>query len=129
MNFQEWFNEKPVGQPVKKKLWRANKEQIMSYWKNLRSDTPLSLNPIPYGHTGSTYGKDGIRLTGSQHFISSVLPRLKEFLQFENPNTKLQIVYRQTENPKNPAETSFAFYLQSKERGPNQKERLNNPKT
>lgn len=83
------------------------------------------MRPIPYSHKGSTYGEDGLRITGSPQFINSVLPRLKEFLQFESPTTKLSLVYRETESPSKAGtatKTSFVFYIQAKERGDNQPE-------
>lgn len=121
MTFSEWLKEQPKTPTTPKKLWRANKKDILSYWKNLRPDIPLAIQPLPYGQSGTTYGKDGIRITGSQQFITSVLPRLKEFLQFESPNSKLQVVYRQTDTSKtgDHSGNSFAFYIQVKERGQN----------
>jgi len=116
------FKEMSYSVPtVKKKKWKATKEQIISYWRGLRDDMPIAINPIPYEHKGSTYGEDGIRLTGSPEFIASVLPRLKELLSYETPSTKLALVYRETESPSKMAlgasKTSYVFYLQVKERG------------
>lgn len=109
---------------VNKKKWKATKDQILKYWQGLRNDTPILINPIPYEHEGSTYGEDGIRITGSPEFIASVLPRLRELLAYETPNTKLAVVYRETESPSKLAlgsasKTSYVFYLQVKERGHN----------
>lgn len=111
--------------PVQKQQkWKASKEEIMGFWKNLRPDVPIAIKPIDYQHKGSTYGEDGLRLTGSPQFIASVLGRLKEFLNFETPSTKLAISYRQTESPSKTAmgesKTSYVFYLQAKNRGLNQ---------
>lgn len=106
---------------AKKKKWKATKEQIISYWQGLRDDQPIAIKPIPYEHKGSTYGEDGVRLTGSPEFIASMLPRLKELLAYETPSTKLALVYRETESPSKIAlgasKTSYVFYLQVKERG------------
>lgn len=105
------------------KKWKATKEQIISYWRGLRDDVPIAIKPISYEHKGSTYGEDGIRLTGSPDFIGSMLPRLKELLAYETPSTKLALVYRETESPSKTAigggKTSYVFYLQVKERGQN----------
>ena len=116
----------PETMPItKKKKWKATKEQIINYWQGLRDDVPISIKPISYEHKGSTYGEDGIRLTGSPEFIASVLPRLRELLAYETPTTKLALVYRETESPSKLAlgsasKTSYVFYLQVKERGHNQ---------
>lgn len=102
-------------------LWKASKEDIISLWKGLRSNTPIMVKPIPYDHTGSTYGEDGVRVTGSPQFINSVIPRLKEFLNYESPRTKLAVSYRQTTSPSQLSmgqnKTSYVFYIQVKERG------------
>ena len=62
----------PIG-PAKEKKWKANKEEILAFWQKLRPDTPIQIKPIDYTHKGSTYGEDGVRITGSPQFISSVL--------------------------------------------------------
>lgn len=111
----------PVAPAPQQEKWKASKEEIIGFWKNLRPDVPIAMRPIEYEHKGSTYGEDGLRLTGSPQFISSVLGRLKEFLNFETPATKLALSYRQTESPSKSAmgetKTSYVFYLQAKKRG------------
>lgn len=117
MNFRQFLE-----QESQNNLWNASKDDIIDYWKKLRSDIPIMVRPIPYHHSGTTYGEDGIRITGSSEFIGSVLPRLKDFLNFESPTSKLQLVYRQTKSPSlsiGPSKTSYAFYIQVKERGQN----------
>ena len=107
-------------QPRKKK-WSASKNDIIAFWRNLRSNSPIQIKPIQYQHKGSTYGEDGIRITGSPQFITSVISKLKDFLGYEGPNTKLAISYRETESPSKSAagqsKTSFVFYIAVKERG------------
>jgi hypothetical protein len=130
MEFNEWLlneqdyptapqvQQQPVT-PVQKK-WKATKEEIFRYWQSLQPDQPIAVRPIPYEHAGSTYGQDGVRVTGSQEFISTVIARLKEFLNFETPNSKLQLVYRETESKKDPVDPenkTYVFYVQVKERG------------
>jgi hypothetical protein len=106
---------------IKKEKWKASKEEIINFWRNLRPDTPIQIKPIDYTHKGSTYGEDGMRLTGSPQFISSVLSRLKELLNSETPTTKLAVTYRQTESPSKAAagqnKTSYVFYIAAKQRG------------
>jgi hypothetical protein len=103
------------------KKWSGTKSEIISYWKKLRPDTPVFMRPMSYTHQGSTYGEDGIRITGSPKFIGSILARLKEVLVFENPATKLSIAYRQTASPSKALEgetkTSYVFYVNAKQRG------------
>lgn len=113
---------KPVMLPVNLKAsWKASKSQIMDYWKTLRGNQMIPMKPIKYKHKGSTYGEDGIRITGSPNFIQAVLGKLRELLRYEGPDTKLAVVYRQTMSKKrltaglNPS--SFVFYIQAKERG------------
>jgi hypothetical protein len=106
---------------VSGKKWTASKKQILQYWKSLRTDIPIVIRPIPYEHRGSTYGEDGIRITGSPQFIFSVLSKLKGFLVYETKSTKLAVVYRQTQSPSKllsgEAKNSYVFYLSTKERG------------
>ncbi len=105
-------------QKYKIKPWKASKEEILSFWKTLPNGTPLSVKPIPYDHEGSSIQEDGIRITGSKEFISSVLSRLKDFLPFENPNTKVMVAYRQSPRSFLPGnKNSYIFYLQVMERG------------
>lgn len=131
--FSEWMNEQPgaaatpaqpaasapaAKKPVQKK-WKATKDQILQYWRTLRPDTPIPMSPIRYDHEGTTYAQDGVRVTGSQEFIGAVIARLKEFINFETPQTKLQLVYRETDSPTGAFDnkTSFVFYVQAKARG------------
>lgn len=111
---------KPLAVTPKIKPWKAGKDQIMKYWKGLAANLPLIIKPIEYDHEGTTIQEDGIRITGSKEFITSVLSRLKDFLAFENPNDKLVVSYRQS--PKSFVKgnrNSYSFYLQVKERGKN----------
>lgn len=105
-------------QPIKKKPWKAKKQEISAFWAGLKPNLPLKLEPIPYDHKGSTILQDGIRVTGSKEFIASVLSRLKEFLLYENPNSKLVISYRQqVKSLIQGNRDSYLFYLQVKNRG------------
>ena len=101
------------------KPWKASKEEIIPYWKTLNSTkTILRMDPIKYDHKGSTIQEDGVRITGSKEFISGVLARLKDFLPYENPQTKLMVAYRQSPRSFLPGnKNSYIFYLQSMERG------------
>ena len=79
---------------------------------------PFAMNPVEYDHKGSTIQEDGLRITGSKEFITSVLSRIKDFMLYENPGTKLMVSYRQS--PKSFVlgnKNSYTFYLQVKQRG------------
>lgn len=131
MSFKEFVaaqSIQPAGQSQQtdassagKNKWKATKDEIVGYWKNLRPDTPIQMKPIDYTHKGSTYGEDGLRLTGSPQFIGSVLARLKELLNYETPSSKLAVTYRQTESPSKMAmgdtKTSYVFYVAARQRG------------
>jgi len=101
-----------------KKPWKAKKQEIQGFWSGLSPNLPLKLEPISYDIKGSTILQDGIRITGSKEFIASVLSRLKEFLYYENPNSKLVISYRQqAKSLIQGNRDSYLFYLQVKSRG------------
>lgn len=120
------FSQTPVGdyasdQPV----WHAKKKDILKFWRTLpgvsdQKPIPIKAKPIPYNYEGSTYNQDGVRITGSAEFINTVLPKVKDFLSYENPNSKLSLIYRETtpEGQRSGGDRSFAFYIKVKERGP-----------
>lgn len=122
-SFHEYLSEQDAYSAiyVKPKLWKASKKNVLQYWKTLRDDTPLTIRPLQYSHKGSTYGEDGIRITGSHQFIGSILGRIKELLNYENPQTKLMIAYRQVDKSKKTndlsSQASYAFYVNVKDRG------------
>ena len=108
------LNEMLVG-GIKRKPWQASRKQIIQYWTSLRNDIPIRMTPISPTHHGSTYSEDGIRITGSANFITSILARLKEILSHDTQNAKLNLVYRETEAstklPSGSPDASYAFYL------------------
>lgn len=114
----------------KPKMWSGKKKEVLSYWKNLskavdNKESPILANPIPYKYKGSTYNKDGVRLTGSSTFINSVLPKLKDMISYEGKNSKLSLIYKEItpEEDLKIGNRSFALYIKTKERGPKAKER------
>ena len=118
MTFKEFIHTDV--QPTVPK-WKVTKPEILDYWKKLRTNTPILMKPIDPMHKGSTYGEDGLRITGSPQFIGSVLSRLKELVNYENPYTKLSVIYRQIQPhgaPSNyePNKTSYVFYASTKKR-------------
>lgn len=110
-----------VGGPLEsqtKKSWSGRKQEIIDFWKAV-PQMPLLVDPIPSSHKGSTFGEDGIRITGSPNYIYSVLARLKDFLPLESESTKLQLLFKESDriNPNRPNKKSYAFYIQVKQRG------------
>ena len=94
------------------------KAEILEYWRNLKPDQQVIMYPVEYKHTGSTYDQDGIRLTGSKQFIDSVLSRLKDLLNDENDDTRLQLVYKQSvDKDSGYPMDSYNCYIQVHERG------------
>lgn len=121
------FDEHPVVRnPFQSqgKSWSAKKQEIIQTWQNLRPDVPILITPIEDMAAGQqSYGEDGIRLTGSWQFITSVLGRLKDLISYENPHTRLRLVLRAVE-PKNdngvpmPLDRpAYVFYLNVENRG------------
>lgn len=115
------------------KLWSASKDEILDIWKKLRPDTPIYLTPMDDndqgGDKGSSYGEDGIRITGSWAFIGSILGRLKELLQYENPQSKLRLVFRGIDSTRlaNPEKQAYAFYVNLERRSPGKPGRPKKP--
>lgn len=116
------FNNTDSLQP-KEKVWSAKKSDILQTWKTLRPDTPISITPLSDTNIGtsnkSTYGEDGIRLTGSWSFISSVLSKIKDLIYYENPQTKLRLILRSINKGRGvrPERNNFVFYLNLEKRG------------
>ena len=96
------------------KPWSAKKPEILNMWRNLRPDQPIYMTPMVKKPTGGTqsYGEDGVRITGSWHFISAILGRIKELMAYENPNNKLRLVFRGVDKSKGDSnKVSYVFYV------------------
>lgn len=109
----------PTTQGFKPKIkpWKAKKSDIMTFWKSLAPNMPLHLQSIDNVHKGSTLQQDTLRITGSKEFITTVLSRLKDFIVYENPSTKLVLDYRQNAKSLKPGEkNSYLFYLNVRNR-------------
>ena len=111
------YNIQPVSSQVGNKVWNAKKKEIMQLWQNLLPDIPVYMEPltkkISTGKRNSSYGEDGIRITGSWKFVSSVLSRLKSILAFENDQYKLRLVLRGVASEKTSRHDrqNFVFYV------------------
>ena len=94
------------------------KAEILNHWGQIKANQKISINAVAYKHKGSTYAEDGIRLTGSQEFIDSILSRLTDLLQYENGSSRLQLVYKESMDKDTGVPlNSFNCYIQVHERG------------
>ena len=94
------------------------KAEIIEYWNRIKPNQEIAISEVPYKHEGSTYAEDGIRLTGSQKFIDSILSRIKDLLECEGDNTRLQLVYKQSVDKETGYPLpSYNCYIQVRERG------------
>lgn len=116
------FNGVPSAQAAaspfpKPKVWSAKKPEILQMWRNLRPDTPIIMTPVADDPTStadhSTYGDDGVRITGSWWFISAVLARIKDIMGYENPQHKLRLIFRGVDRSRSmrPDQQSYVFYV------------------
>lgn len=108
----ENFNKHKVGTSPKK-TWSATKKQILQMWKGLRPDVPINIQPIDSRPGHENYGEDGIRISGSWNFISTVLGRIKDLMMHENPQTRLRLIFRGVDSNKDAIQDNqnFVFYL------------------
>jgi hypothetical protein len=111
---------------VEEKLWSAKKAEILRFWKALKPDMPIVIHPMtekPEGVERSSYGEDGIRISGSYEFIISVLGKLKQILTYENPNTRLRLIFRAVDRSKLlvPNKRSYVFYINLENRSKKRK--------
>jgi hypothetical protein len=96
----------------------VEKEPFLRHWAKQRANQRLNPKPVRYTHEGSTYAEDGIRITGRKAFVDSVLSRLKDLLQFESEETRLQVVYKKsTDRESGKTLTSYNCYVQVHARG------------
>lgn len=111
---------------IKEKLWSAKKADILKFWKALKPDIPIVIRPMvekPEGVERSSYGEDGIRISGSYEFIVSVLGKLKQILTYENPDTRLRLIFRAIDRNKllAPNKRSYVFYINLENRSKKRK--------
>ncbi len=94
------------------------KTETIAHWEGIKANQPIEISPVEYKHKGSTYAEDGLRITGSTYFIDSILSRIKDLLELENDNTRLQLVYKQSQDKDTGAMLdSYNCYIQVHERG------------
>ena len=94
------------------------KAEFLEYWGKMKRRRQIKPSPVPYKHSGSTYDRDGIRITGSREFVDAVLSRLTDLLEFENEIVRLQVVYKQTvDRDSGQPIDAWNCYIQVHERG------------
>lgn len=94
------------------------KAEFLNHWTSIPANQDILPTPIEYKHKGSTYDRDGIRITGSTEFIDSVLSKLKQMLAYESNTTRLQVVYKESIDRETGIPTgSYNCYIQVHERG------------
>jgi len=95
------------------------KAESLKLWATLPEDQKVNPCPIAYKHKGTTISEDGIRICGSEHFIKSVLSRLKDLLEYENGSTRLGVAFSEIQDMKTGLviEDSFRCSVQVHERG------------
>lgn len=118
---ENFDNEPELARPhqfstIDNKPWSATKDQILQMWRSLRTDVPINITPIDVDTPGvddSSYGEDGIRITGTWNFIATVLGRLKDLMLYENPHTRLRLVFRGIDSTRDarPDRQTYVFYI------------------
>jgi hypothetical protein len=115
LSFRDWCEETQTAL----KPWKAGKDEILQFWTALPPTMPIQpYKIVPTDYKGSTYQYDGIRITGTQQFINSVVSRMKDLINYDQGQTKLHLLYRQQvdKDTKQPVPNSFVFYVQARER-------------
>jgi hypothetical protein len=123
---QDSFNAgTPPQQPgAPKKSSTAKKQEIIDAWHKIQPNVPIYITPMedtfnaPGDH--STYGEDGVRITGSWPFIASILGRIKDILSLENEQTNLRLVFRgiKADGQSSAERQAYAFYINLERRKP-----------
>lgn len=121
-DFKRWLDksEKETPKPEvqgKEETISLTKDEIINLWSQIDPNKPFQIEPIEKGKRGSNYDEDGIRITGSREFIEGILARIKDLIDYEGDDTRLNLVFRtiidrETGIPKD----SHVFYFQVRER-------------
>lgn len=94
------------------------KAEMIERWQGIEPNQVLRPGVIPYKHKGSTFDRDGIRITGSMQWIDAVLSRLTDLLSYEGVDTRLQVSYRQSNDKQgNLIPDAYNCYVQVHQRG------------
>jgi hypothetical protein len=138
-NFSQWLEQQEFveymqnvfeqGVPDHKKPWSGKKQDILQMWKSLQPDIPVHMEPLTPSQEGqnqSSYGEDGIRITGSKNFIAGVLAKLKEIIGYENDYTRLRLVFKgvDAERVSRKDRQNYVFYINLQPRGRKRKRKM-----
>jgi len=93
------------------------KAEMLTRWQGIEPNQALRPGVIPYKHEGSTFDRDGIRVTGSMEWIDAVLSRLTDLLAYEGVDTRLQVSYRQSNDKDGNPIDGYNCYIQVHQRG------------
>lgn len=97
------------------------KQEIMRMWAEnpVVKEGKLKVKPISYKHEGSTFDHDSIRITGSKYFIWGIMSRLKDLLEYEGDDTRLQLALNDCKDKETGEiiDDSFNAYIQVHMRG------------
>lgn len=89
---------------------------MLDYWRSLRNNTPIYMEPIPKDHVGSNKAEDTVRVSGSAKFIAGIMSRLKDLIILDNQQTKLDIDFLKSKIVKRSGEETFILYIHSQKR-------------
>ena len=106
---------------------RLLKAEFLEHWGKMKRRRKMTPKPVPYKHTGTTFDRDGIRITGSRKFVDQgakrtrrrqVLSNLTGLLDFENDETRLGVSYSQsTDKETGRPLDAWQCYIKVHERG------------
>ena len=106
-SFNEWQKKKTV----------STKQKLLTRWQSLNYQEHKYIPMNPKGLKGTSYDDDGVRITGTQEFIDSILVRIKDLLAIEQSN-QLQLDVRfdtvKSKDPQKFMQQRFAMYINAK---------------
>lgn len=120
ISFRTWLEQQIGGSSDPKKGWKAEKKEIIDAWEKMDPNASFTtLRVIPKGYKGSSLPYDGMRINGSPQFIDTTLAKLKDLLRYENPQTRLSVIYKQQIDTKTQMlrPNSYVAYIQVRQRG------------
>lgn len=107
LSFNEWQKKKTI----------STKQKLLQRWASLNYQEHKYIPMNPKGPKGTSYDDDGVRITGTQEFIDSILVRIKDLLTIEQ-NNQLQLDVRfdtvQSKDPQRAMMPRFAMYINAK---------------
>ena len=94
------------------------KADVLERWQQLPAGKQLNPAAIPHGTTGSSYGEDTIRITGSLSWCDAVLSNLRGLLRHENTKRVLEVAFseQKEKNTSKRVKGKYVVYLKLKEK-------------